>query len=106
MDLIELIRLQAERLKGQGSTAVTISSLEFLLSEAERHLTTTAAINPTVVLENAKMQHASDLAEYSARSAAGLELFKSVIETAKVAIQSLIWINGGAAVAILAFIVT
>jgi hypothetical protein len=67
-------------------------------------LSTAAAIDPSVVLEHAKMQHASDLAEYSAKSAAGLELFKSVIETAKVAIQSLIWINGGAAVALLAFI--
>jgi hypothetical protein len=50
------------------------------------------------------LQQASDLAGFAAQSAASVELFKSVIETAKVAIQSLIWINGGAAVALLAFI--
>jgi hypothetical protein len=65
MDLIRLIRLQAGKVKGEGSTSVTISSLESLLSEAEKHLSTAAAIDPSVVLEHAKMQHASDLAEYS-----------------------------------------
>jgi hypothetical protein len=104
MDLIRLIRLQASKVKGQGSTTVTISSLESLLSEAERHLATSAVIDPNVVLEHAKLQHASDLAEYSAKTNANIELFKSVIATSKVAIKSLLLINGGSAVALLTFI--
>jgi hypothetical protein len=47
---------------------------------------------------------ASDLAGYAAQIAANLELFKSVISTANIAIKSLITINGGAAVALLAFV--
>jgi hypothetical protein len=47
---------------------------------------------------------ASDLAGYAAQTAADLELFKSVISTANIAIKSLININGGAAVELLAFV--
>jgi hypothetical protein len=55
-------------------------------------------------MEHARLQHASNLAEYEARNATALELLKSVITTAGVAIRSLILINGGAAVALLTFI--
>ena len=54
--------------------------------------------------EHARLQHASNLAQYEASNATALELLKSVVTTAGVAIKSLILINGGAAVALLAFI--
>jgi len=81
---------------------VTIASLENLLLAAEKQLedgSLTAA-----AMEHIKLQHASDLATYAAQSASSLELFKSVIETATVTVTSLILINGGSAVALLAFI--
>jgi hypothetical protein len=54
--------------------------------------------------KHAELLHQSNLATYSAQSASGLELFKSVIEMAKTTVTSLILINGGSAVALLAFI--
>jgi hypothetical protein len=53
---------------------------------------------------NAKLVHESNLAAYAAQTASSRELFKSVIETAKMTVTSLILINGGSAVALLAFI--
>jgi hypothetical protein len=58
----------------------------------------------STVIEQAKMVHAANLAAYEARTATSRELFKSVIEMAKVTVTSLILINGGSAVALLAFI--
>jgi hypothetical protein len=100
-DLIQVIRSQLEQIKSDGGTSVTIASLEALLSTAE-HLPDAGAL--TVGIELAKLQQASDLAEYSAKSASALELFKSVIEAAKMTVTSLILINGGSAVTLLAFI--
>jgi len=84
---------------------VTIASLETLLAAVENHL----AQHPqepvaAFAIEQARLQQASNLAWYEARNASALELFKSVITTAEVLIKSLIFINGGAAVALLAFI--
>jgi hypothetical protein len=79
-----------------GANSITVPSLERLLVEMEP----LADAQDTLGIEHAKLQHASDLAAYSGR----LEVFKSAVEMAKVLIQSLILINGGSAVALLAFI--
>ena len=101
-DLIRLIRSNTEEIKSDGGTSVTIASLETLLSAAENELEDGKL--PVAAIEHIKLQHASNLATYAAQSASSLELFKSVIETAKMTVTSLILINGGSAVALLAFI--
>jgi len=53
--------------------------------------------------ERWKMEHESKLAEYDAENARRLEMFKSVITAGQSALKSAILINGGAAVAMLAF---
>ena len=79
-----------------GAKWITVDSLRRLLVVAEP----VADLLHTAGLEQAKLQQASDLAAYGGR----LEVLKSAIETAKVLMQSLILINGGSAVALLAFI--
>jgi divalent metal cation (Fe/Co/Zn/Cd) transporter len=103
--LIALIRSEIARLRSEHAELVTIASLETLLAAVENHL----AQQPeepiaAFAIEHAKLQHASNLVWYEARERMRAELFKSVISTAKVLIKSLILINGGAAVALLAFI--
>jgi hypothetical protein len=104
-ELIRLIRLNIARLRTEGAASVTIASLETLLAAVETHI----AQHPNdplieVAIENARLEQALEIAVFESRSASALELFKSVIATAKVAIKSLLMINGGAAVALLALI--
>jgi hypothetical protein len=94
-NLMDIIRGAVARAKANGISDITIESLEALLAGVEPHLDT---VSPAI--EFAKLQQASDLAKY----AADVEVGKSVIDTAKTLIRSLILINGGSAVALLAFI--
>jgi hypothetical protein len=102
-ELIALIRRDIGIVRAEGATSVTIASLEALLATVEDFI----AKHPDEdfpAIEQARLQHASNLAWYGAQAASARELFKSVIATAKLTIKSLILINGGAAVALLAFI--
>ena len=102
-ELIALIRRDIGIVRAEGATSVTIASLETLLATIEDFI----AKHPNVeipTIEQARLQHASNLAWYEARAASSRELFKSVIAMAKLTVKSLILINGGAAVALLAFI--
>ena len=51
-----------------------------------------------------EIEHKNILAQYSAERAQDIELFKAVILSGQAALKSAILINGGAAVALLAFI--
>lgn len=55
-------------------------------------------------LEQWKAQHQSNLAQYAAENALNQEMFKSVILAGQTALKSCVIMNGGAAVALLAFI--
>jgi len=104
-DLIRLIRINLGRVVAEVASSVSIESLEALLAAVERQISQTPEQNiaaPT--FEQATLQQASDLATYSARNAANLEMFKSVITTATTCARSLVLLNGGGAVALLAFI--
>lgn len=97
--VVEVIRAKIGQIKTPSAQSVTIASLEALLAAIEPDLDIAGGAS-SFAIEHMKLQHASDLAKY----AADVEVFKSVIDTAKVLIQSLILINGGSAVALLAFI--
>lgn len=103
-DLIQLIRYDIERARSGGGTSLPIVNLETLLSAAEKEVEDGSSFMATAMIKHAELLHQSNLASYAAQSASGLELFKSVIEMAKVTVTSLILINGGSAVALLAFI--
>jgi hypothetical protein len=104
-ELIALIRQNIAALRTKGATSVTIASLESLLAAVENHVAQQpdTQIN-SITVEHARLQQAADLAGFAARSAVNLEVFKSVFPTTQVAVKSLIIINGGAAVALLALI--
>jgi hypothetical protein len=106
--LIALIRSEIARLRSVNEESVTIASLETLLATVENQLAQQSA-EPTaagsaIEHEHARLQNASKQAQFEARERMRAELFKSVITSAEVLIRSLILINGGAAVALLAFI--
>ncbi len=55
-------------------------------------------------MEHYKAQNAANLAQYEAERSRSLESFRSVILTGQAALKSAILINGGASVALLAFL--
>jgi hypothetical protein len=103
-DLIEVLRGALDKMKSEGHTAVPIAGLESFLSTAQEKLQNETVSVPPEVIEHAKMVHAANLAAYEAQTASSRELFKSVIDMSKVTVTSLILINGGSAVALLAFV--
>ena len=103
-DLIEVLRGAIDKMKSEGRTDVPIAGLESFLSTAQEKLQNDSVSVPPEVIEHAKMVHASNLAAYEASTASSRELFKSVIDMAKLTVTSLTLINGGSAVALLAFI--
>jgi hypothetical protein len=54
--------------------------------------------------ETRKLQHDSNLAQYRAKVDNGIEMLRSVLDTAKTALTTSILVNGGATVALLAFL--
>ena len=60
-------------------------------------------VNSRIEFERWKMEHASNLAKYDADNATRLETFRAVISSAHTALKAVVLINGGAAVALLAF---
>jgi hypothetical protein len=103
-ELIALIRRDIGIVRAEGGVSVTIESLETLLDTVEDFIAKHPNTEIPLAIEQAKLQHASTLAQYEAQAASARELFKSVIAMATLTIKSLILINGGAAVALLAFI--
>jgi hypothetical protein len=86
--------LQKLRLEGQESVDID-QLLEFLSS-----IGSSRSLDP----ELRKLQHESNLAKYKADVDGELEMFRSVIDAAKVALSTSILINGGASVSLLALI--
>jgi len=94
-DLIEVLRGAIDKMKSEGRTDVPIAGLESFLSTAQEKLQNDSVSVPPEVIEHAKMVHASNLAAYEASTASSRELFKSVIDMAKLTVTSLTLINGG-----------
>jgi hypothetical protein len=85
--------IASARSKGRDSVPIEILN-EFV----EVHDGTSSAT------ETQKLKHESDLEWYKAQRQSELEMFKSVIEAGQTALKTSFLINGGAAVALLAFI--
>ena len=94
--VIGLIRTELEKAKKSGIQFIDANALLTYLSELER-----AAPAAT---EAVKFQHESELAFRRLQHESSLEMFRSVIESGKTALKTCILVNGGAAIALLAFI--
>jgi hypothetical protein len=79
-DLIQLIRLDIQKIKSAGGTSIPVADLESFLSAAESEVEGGSSFIAAAAIKYAELLHQSNLATYSAQSASGLELFKSVIE--------------------------
>lgn len=83
--------------------SVTIESLETVLKDIEA-LAELSGKELTREIEQYNAVQATSLAEYHAETSIKLETFRSVISCGQSALKSATLINGGAAVALLAFI--
>lgn len=98
MELAEAIskfKADLEGVKKDGKTDVAIDNLEKYLD--------VLSAQATQSIEYRKLLHESNLAHYTATAAVNLENFRAVIDAGKEAINAAIIINGGAVIALMAF---
>jgi len=95
-EVVNSIRLALTKLEEAGQQTVSVPALREDLEKVES--------NATLSIELQKLQHESNLAHYKATSDLALEMFRSVMGFAQSALKTIILVNGGAAVAVLAFI--
>lgn len=95
-DVVHNIRQALNQLEESGQQTASVSGLRQYLDQVEK--------DATVSIEIQKLQHESSLAHYKATSDFALEMFRSVMGFAHHALKTIIIVNGGAAIAVLAFI--
>jgi hypothetical protein len=93
---IASIRAALNDLVRNGQEFVSVSALLEYLTTLDKD----AQVDPEI----RKLSHESSLAKYRADHETNLEMFKSVIEAGRTAVASCILINGGATVALLAYL--
>jgi hypothetical protein len=117
---ISIIREAVEYTKSQKIELVRIENLEKLLNDIEDEIAsegvqTTPGVSNEISLARFKAQHESNLAHYNATNESSLAQYKASIDTlleisrttnqaGQSALKSAILINGGGAVALLAFL--
>ena len=102
-EILKRLREEVVDAKQNGHQQVTLESLERLLAVLEESQVT--GKEPTefdLALYNARAT--ANLAEYNAGMAIDLETMRSVVLSGQNALKSLMLINGGAVVALLAFL--
>lgn len=95
-DAISYIRDALDEVAQTGQKFVSISAFREYLNSLEEAVPESP--------ETQKLRHESSLAHYRAIHETNLEMFKSVLESGRTALTSCNLINGGAAVALLAYI--
>ena len=95
-DAIDRLKSDLAVIKSQGQEAVAIERLEDYLSVLEKDAASS--------LESRKLDYQGILASYDAKVKMDIELFKSVIEAGKEALNAVLIINGGAVIAFLGFL--
>lgn len=104
-DLINDLRLQLDGVKADGHAGVAVKALEDYLAAAEP-VAVAAEDEQATAQAVAKAKHDFEVWKHQmpVMHAAALELFKSALEAGQTALRFLVVINGGAAVALLAFL--
>ena len=95
-DAIAHIRKALDEVLASGQQFVHVPTLLQFLFEVER--------DAPIASETRKLQHESNLTAYRAQHEASLEMFRSVLAAGKAALTASILVNGGASVALLAFL--
>jgi hypothetical protein len=92
-EIISDFRAQLDAVQNAGQQQVEVAALRSYLDALERDAHSSQ--------EFRNREHAGMLAHYSAKTQHSLEMVKAVIETGKSALDALLIVNGGAAVALL-----
>ena len=92
-EAIKILQSELTALRNKGRKLVSIKDLESVLAILES--------SPTLTVQKLERDHQRLLAQYSAERQSDLEMFKSVLESGKTAINGLLIINGGAVVSLL-----
>jgi hypothetical protein len=101
-DVVAIIRQKISNAEQAGVSQVPLSNLRGLIDQIDRDASADLAKTPFGLLFTAN--HETALAKYRVRVDFSLEQFKSVIAIGQTALKSMFLINGGAAVAVLAFV--
>ena len=90
----------------KGQTVAPIDAIISLIQSVKNEVIQNPqyAVNPSLLTAQWAIDKDKSIAEYNATRASELEMFKSVIVYGQMALKSALLINGGAAVATLAFI--
>jgi len=92
-DLIAAFRKQLDQVEAQGSQQIQVHALRAYLDMLER--------DASASQEYRSREHAGMLADFAAKNQYSIEMLKAVLEAGKSALQALLFINGGAVVALL-----
>jgi hypothetical protein len=95
-DAISKLKADLAALRKDGNATVHIDKLEGYLESLNQEAKES--------LELRKLEHQGSLAQYDAMNRSGLEMFRTVIEAGKEALNAALLINGGAVVAVLSFL--
>lgn len=95
-EAIDKLKSDLAEIKAQGQESVPIAGLENYLAGLEKDATTS--------FENRKLDYQRMLAGYDAQVKFDIEMFKSVIEAGKEALNATLIINGGAVIAFFGFL--
>jgi hypothetical protein len=105
--LLHEFRLAVTQVKDVGRKTIRVSALERFLNELEGAANEDGELDGVEFeskLAAFRAENERNIAQYQAQQADALEMFRSVIQTGQSALKGVILINGGAAVAMLAFI--
>ncbi|MFC3816594.1 hypothetical protein [Lysobacter sp. GCM10012299] len=91
--LIDSVITELDRFKGTGNHQISVEAMKRYMEGMKASATTS--------LEERRIAHEGSLAQYSATTQYNLEMFKSVMDAGRNAIQALLIINGGAVIAML-----
>lgn len=104
-EVIATIRRAIQSVKDKGDSALSIDGFEDYLSKLEDDIDSLAPRELTQAdLAHYAAQNETNLAGYRAKVDSDLAMFRSVIEAGQGALKWAIYINGAAAVALLAFL--
>ncbi|MHB8987679.1 MAG: hypothetical protein ACYC6S_02735 [Desulfobulbia bacterium] len=94
-EVIDALKTALAVVKTEGQTTVTVDALERYLEGLRKDAGQSAEIR--------RLEYQRTLASYDAETKHSIEMFKSVIEAGREALNALVLINGGAVVALLGF---
>ncbi|WP_236170126.1 hypothetical protein [Pseudomonas parasichuanensis] len=95
------LKTEIEGFAAQGQSSISIDTLT---SGLDKFITSTEEESEGVLIERLKAHLQSKVEKEKYSYSAELEMFKSVIQTGQSALKAIVLLNGGAAVALLAFI--